>query len=83
MTDPLLYSNDPTQSGYLFWDTVHPTAQVGQYMADVAYSSMVPEPSSMTLVLIAAPADLPGRRGTEPIVQSVKSIGRSESSSFE
>ena len=61
VTDPLLYSSDPTQSGYLFWDTVHPTKQAGQFIADVASASMVPEPSSLTLVLIAAPGMLAWR----------------------
>jgi len=41
--------------GYLFWDTVHPTTAAGQIIGEVAFASMVPEPSSMTLVLIAAP----------------------------
>jgi phospholipase/lecithinase/hemolysin len=40
--------------GYLFWDIVHPTTAAGQIIADVALASTVPEPSSITLVLIAA-----------------------------
>jgi phospholipase/lecithinase/hemolysin len=55
VTDPLLFSNDPTQSGYLFWDIIHPTDQASPFIADVAFASMVPEPSSLTLVMIAAP----------------------------
>jgi 3-phytase len=62
VTDPLLYSNDPTQSGYLFWDIVHPTDQASPFIADVAFASMVPEPSSLTLVMIAAPVVVVLRR---------------------
>lgn len=51
VTDALLYSGDPTALGYLFWDTVHPTTAAGQFIADVAFASIVPEPSSLTLVL--------------------------------
>jgi phospholipase/lecithinase/hemolysin len=62
VTDPLLYSNDPMQSGYLFWDTVHPTDQASPIIAEVAFASMVPEPSALTLVLIAVPVVLVSRR---------------------
>lgn len=62
VTDPLLFSGDPGQSGYLFWDTVHPTAQASRIIAQVAAASMVPEPSSMTLVLLATPLVLVWRR---------------------
>jgi len=58
VTDALLYSSDPTAPGYLFWDTVHPTTAAGQIIGEVAFASMVPEPSSMTLLLIAAPLAL-------------------------
>ncbi len=58
VTDSLLYSGDPTQSGYLFWDYVHPTTQAGQLIGAVAYDSIIPEPSALTLVLIAAPVVL-------------------------
>jgi phospholipase/lecithinase/hemolysin len=64
VTDALLYSGDPTQPGYLFWDNVHPTTQAGQFIADVAFASTVPEPSALTLVLIAAPAALLAMRRT-------------------
>jgi phospholipase/lecithinase/hemolysin len=53
VTDALLLSSDPTQSGYLFWDTVHPTTQAGQFIGELAAAS-VPEPSSITLLLGAA-----------------------------
>jgi phospholipase/lecithinase/hemolysin len=39
--------------GYLFWDTVHPTTQVQARIGNLA-SEMVPEPSSLTLMLGAA-----------------------------
>jgi phospholipase/lecithinase/hemolysin len=58
VTDALLYSSDPPAPGSLFWDTVHPTTAAGQIIGEVAFASMVPEPSSMTLVLIAAPLAL-------------------------
>lgn len=58
VTYALLYSSDPTAPGYLFWDTVHPTTAAGQIIGEVAFASMVPEPSSMTLLLIAAPLAL-------------------------
>ncbi len=54
VTDSALADGVTTGEGYLFWDTVHPTTAAGQIIADVAFGSMVPEPSSMTLVLIAA-----------------------------
>jgi phospholipase/lecithinase/hemolysin len=54
VTDALLFSSNPNQSGYLFWDTVHPTVQASPFIADVAFASTVPEPSSMTIVLGAA-----------------------------
>ena len=52
VTDSLLYSDNPNQPGYLFWDEVHPTTQVHQLIAQTAAASMVPEPSSFTLVMI-------------------------------
>jgi phospholipase/lecithinase/hemolysin len=67
--------------GYLFWDSVHPTAPAGKLIADLAFGglketdaspgdwvvssgigglghSIVPEPSSIVLLLIAAPAGI-------------------------
>jgi phospholipase/lecithinase/hemolysin len=66
VTDQLLLSNDPTQSGYLFWDIVHPTDQASPFIADVAFASMVPEPSSLTLVMIATPVVVVLRRIRKP-----------------
>jgi len=54
VTDSALADGVTSGQGYLFWDTVHPTTAAGQIIADVAFGSMVPEPSSITLVLIAA-----------------------------
>jgi phospholipase/lecithinase/hemolysin len=40
-----------TGQGYLFWDEIHPTTVGHQLIADFAAASMVPEPSSMMLML--------------------------------
>jgi phospholipase/lecithinase/hemolysin len=53
VTDSLLYSGNPTQPGYLFWDTVHPTTQAGLFIGQLA-ANAVPEPSSLTLLAIAS-----------------------------
>ena len=47
--------------GYLFWDTVHSTTVVQELIGAAAFAT-VPEPSSLTLVLIAAPLPLAWRR---------------------
>jgi phospholipase/lecithinase/hemolysin len=60
VTDALLKSPDPTQPGYLFWDTVHPTTQAGRFIGDLAATS-VPEPSSITLLVGAALTLVVGR----------------------
>ena len=36
--------------GYLFWDTVHPTTAIQELIGNIAFA-MVPEPSSITLML--------------------------------
>ena len=53
---------DPSYNGqgYLFWDTVHPTTEIQQLVGEVAFAS-VPEPASLTLLLIAAPLVLAWR----------------------
>jgi len=58
VTDSALADGVLSGQGYLFWDTVHPTTAAGQIIGEVAFASMVPEPSSMTLLLIAAPLAL-------------------------
>ncbi len=75
LADPSLYglkdvshaqiSTDPNGSGFLFWDTVHPTTQVDQIIGGVAAQS-VPEPSSVIvfgvgLLLISGSARWRGR----------------------
>jgi phospholipase/lecithinase/hemolysin len=52
VTHSLLYSSDPTQPGYLFWDTVHPTTQAGLFIGQLA-ANAVPEPASLTLLAIS------------------------------
>ena len=47
--------------GYLFWDTVHPTTVIQELIGAAAFAT-VPEPSSLMLVLIAAPLLLAWRR---------------------
>jgi len=75
VTDSALADGVTSGQGYLFWDIVHPTTAAGQIIANVAYQSIVPEPSSMTLVLIAAPAVLLAWRW-----RVVRQIGRSPTS---
>ncbi len=53
VTDELLLSGDLTQSGYLFWDEVHPTTQAGLFIGQLA-ANAVPEPSSLTLLAVAS-----------------------------
>ena len=43
----LLAGSDGT--GYLFWDTLHPTTQAGQLIGNLAAQS-VPEPSSLIIL---------------------------------
>jgi phospholipase/lecithinase/hemolysin len=47
--------------GYLFWDTVHPTTQVQELIGREA-AGLVPEPSSLLLMVLAAPVFLVWRR---------------------
>ncbi len=48
VTDAALLSNS-NGSGYLFWDTVHPTTQADQIIAGIG-AQAVPEPSSLALL---------------------------------
>jgi phospholipase/lecithinase/hemolysin len=61
VTDSAIANGVYSGQGYLFWDTVHPTTVVQELIGDTAFG-MVPEPSSVTLVLIAAPLLLAWRR---------------------
>jgi phospholipase/lecithinase/hemolysin len=44
LTDGVLSGN-----GYLFWDTLHPTAQAGQLIATRALEAVIPEPATLSL----------------------------------
>jgi phospholipase/lecithinase/hemolysin len=61
VTDPAYLDPNYNGQGYLFWDTVHPTTEIQALIGATAFA-MVPEPSSLTLVLIAAPLLLVWRR---------------------
>jgi phospholipase/lecithinase/hemolysin len=61
VTDSAIADGNLSGQGYLFWDTVHPTTVVQEVIGNAAFAT-VPEPSSLTLVLIAAPLLLAWRR---------------------
>jgi phospholipase/lecithinase/hemolysin len=61
VTDPAYLDPNYNGQGYLFWDTVHPTTEIQELIGAAAFAT-VPEPSSLTLVLIAAPLLLAWRR---------------------
>jgi phospholipase/lecithinase/hemolysin len=52
VTDAAL-ANNSNGVGYLFWDSVHPTTQADQFIADTSFAA-IPEPASLTLMLVAA-----------------------------
>lgn len=39
---------------YLFWDSVHPTESGHRIIGDAAFAALVPEPSAMVLICVAA-----------------------------
>jgi phospholipase/lecithinase/hemolysin len=41
-------------AGYLFWDDVHPTTVGHQFIGDLAFAAVVPEPGSLTLLATGA-----------------------------
>jgi phospholipase/lecithinase/hemolysin len=41
-------------AGYLFWDDVHPTTVGHQFIGDLAFAAVVPEPGSVTLLATGA-----------------------------
>ncbi len=57
VTDPAYLDPNYNGQGYLFWDYVHPTTEIQALIGAAAFAT-VPEPSSVTLVLIAAPVAL-------------------------
>ncbi|MBV8128092.1 MAG: SGNH/GDSL hydrolase family protein [Planctomycetaceae bacterium] len=61
VTDSAIADGNLSGQGYLFWDTVHPTTEIQAVIGAAAFAT-VPEPSSLTLVLIAAPLLLAWRR---------------------
>jgi phospholipase/lecithinase/hemolysin len=61
VTDSAIADGNLSGQGYLFWDTVHPTTVIQELIGAAAFAT-VPEPSSLTLVLIAAPLLLAWRR---------------------
>lgn len=62
VTDSAIADGNLSGQGYLFWDTVHPTTVIQALIGATAFATVVPEPSSLTLVLIAAPLLLAWRR---------------------
>ncbi len=62
VTDSAIADGNLSGQGYLFWDTVHPTTVIQELIGATAFATFVPEPSSLTLVLIAAPLLLVWRR---------------------
>ena len=71
--------------GYLFWDTVHPTTAIQELIGNTAFA-MVPEPSSITLMLGAGgvmiaftKARLAAGRCPLPAGESVRRAVRRES----
>ena len=62
VTDPAYLDPNYNGQGYLFWDTIHPTTEIQALIGATAFATVVPEPSSLTLVLIAAPLLLAWRR---------------------
>ena len=46
--------------GYLFWDSVHPTTVGHKFIGDLAFASVVPEPSSFILLATGAAVPLAG-----------------------
>jgi phospholipase/lecithinase/hemolysin len=50
-----------TGDGYLFWDDVHPTTAADKFIGDLAFESIVPEPSSLTLLATGAAVLLAAR----------------------
>jgi phospholipase/lecithinase/hemolysin len=62
VTDSAIADGNLSGQGYLFWDTVHPTTVIQALIGATAFATVVPEPSPLTLVLIAAPLLLAWRR---------------------
>jgi phospholipase/lecithinase/hemolysin len=62
VTDSAIADGNLSGQGYLFWDTVHPTTVIQALIGATAFATVVLEPSSLTLVLIAAPLLLAWRR---------------------
>ncbi len=62
VTDPAYLDPNFNGQGYLFWVTVHPTTEIQALIGAAAFATTVPEPSSLTLVLIAVPLLLAWRR---------------------
>jgi phospholipase/lecithinase/hemolysin len=62
VTDSAIADGNLSGQGYLFWDTVHPTTVIQELIGATAFATVVFEPSSLTLVLIAAPLLLAWRR---------------------
>ena len=62
VTDSAIADGNLSGQGYLFWDTVHPTTVIQALIGATAFATVVLEPSSLTLVLIAAPLLLAWKR---------------------
>jgi 3-phytase len=50
VTDSALFSGVLDGNGYVFWDTVHPTAQTSEIIAARALDAVIPEPGSLSLL---------------------------------
>jgi 3-phytase len=50
VTDSALFSGVLDGKGYLFWDTVHPTAQTGEIIAARALDAVIPAPGTLSLL---------------------------------
>jgi phospholipase/lecithinase/hemolysin len=50
VTDAALFDGVLSGQGYLFWDSVHPTAQAGQVIAGRALDAVIPEPGTLSLL---------------------------------
>lgn len=53
----------PNSDGYFYWDAAHGTTLTNQFIADAAYQAIVPEPSTLLLLLVVGLCLLGLRKG--------------------